>query len=176
MGEMLGWAHSKARIWAWVVAELVSLPALLHPQHQGELSRTALASSSNAAAGKEAEPALSFSCPQGLLSHIYATSFSSIVLPRRGAESTLPRAAAVEGQGQLSCSHEEMGVGVGTALLSAPSCRGARRGASLPHPHHQEADKGQGQMPCTHPWAQLTCESLNPVGIYTGICVNCFLF
>ena len=102
MGEMLGWAHSKARIWAWVVAELVSLPALLHPQHQGELSRTALASSSNAAAGKEAEPALSFSCPQGLLSHIYATSFSSIVLPRRGAESTLPRAAAVEGQGQLS--------------------------------------------------------------------------
>jgi hypothetical protein len=39
---MLGWAKSKPWIWAWVVAELVSLLALPNPHHQGELSSSAL--------------------------------------------------------------------------------------------------------------------------------------
>lgn len=34
-GEMLGWANSKS--WIWVVIELVNLPALPCPCHQGQL-------------------------------------------------------------------------------------------------------------------------------------------
>lgn len=49
---MLGWVSSKPWIWAWMIAELVSLLALLRPHHQGELSDTAPASSSSATAGK----------------------------------------------------------------------------------------------------------------------------
>jgi len=47
---MLGPANSKLRIWAWVVAEWVSPPALLHPHHQGELFSTAQGGPPNAAA------------------------------------------------------------------------------------------------------------------------------
>lgn len=49
---MLGWANGKPWIWAWVITELVSLLAHLHPHHHDELSSTALAGSPNAAAGK----------------------------------------------------------------------------------------------------------------------------
>jgi hypothetical protein len=49
---MLGWANSKPWIWAWEVDKLVSLPALLYQNPQGELSIKALGSSPNAAAGK----------------------------------------------------------------------------------------------------------------------------
>jgi hypothetical protein len=48
----VGWANSEPWIWAWVVAELIIPAALLHPHHQGELSNTSLASSSNAIASK----------------------------------------------------------------------------------------------------------------------------
>jgi hypothetical protein len=59
--------------WAWVVAELVSPPALLNPPQQGELSNTASGSSPNAAA-------LLLSCPQP--AHLaLATRASSTVLP-----------------------------------------------------------------------------------------------
>lgn len=47
---MLGWA--KALALDLGVIELVSLPALLHPHHQGKLYSTAPAGSSNATAGK----------------------------------------------------------------------------------------------------------------------------
>lgn len=39
-GKLRGWASSKPWIWGWV-AELVSLPTLPYPHHQGELSSTA---------------------------------------------------------------------------------------------------------------------------------------
>ena len=42
----------------WVVTELTSLPAFLHPDHQGELCGTALASSFKAVPGKGVGPAL----------------------------------------------------------------------------------------------------------------------
>jgi hypothetical protein len=66
---MLGWPNSKSWIWAWVVAELVSLPALLGPHHHCELFSTALASSPNAAAGI-GQGQLSFSHGEGQLSHL----------------------------------------------------------------------------------------------------------
>lgn len=47
---MLEWAKSKPWIWAWLVAELVSLPSLLLPHHWGQLSSTGLASSPSALA------------------------------------------------------------------------------------------------------------------------------
>jgi hypothetical protein len=37
-GVHVGWANSKPWVWAWVLAELVSPPALLYPHHQGQLS------------------------------------------------------------------------------------------------------------------------------------------
>ena len=49
-------------IWAWVVVELSSIPALPYPHHQGELSSTALASSSDAGASK-GQSQLLFSSP-----------------------------------------------------------------------------------------------------------------
>ena len=52
MRWMLGQANSKPWIWAWVVAELVSPQALLHPHHYHKFSITARASLANATAGK----------------------------------------------------------------------------------------------------------------------------
>lgn len=53
MEKMLGWAKLKPWIWPWKVAELVSVPALLHLHHyQGKLSHTALAGLSSAVACK----------------------------------------------------------------------------------------------------------------------------
>ena len=37
------WANSKPRIWAWVVDELITAPALLHPCYQGKLSSSSQA-------------------------------------------------------------------------------------------------------------------------------------
>lgn len=48
----MGWANSKAWILAWVVTELVSLPAFLCPLYQGELFSIVLASSPNVIASK----------------------------------------------------------------------------------------------------------------------------
>lgn len=39
-GQALQWASSKPEIRAWLVAELTSLPALLHPCHWGQISCT----------------------------------------------------------------------------------------------------------------------------------------
>jgi hypothetical protein len=73
---MLGWVNSKPWIGAWVVVELVILPALPHPHHQGQLSSTAPATSPNAAASKGQSqlyyshafrPALLNSCQQNQL-------------------------------------------------------------------------------------------------------------
>ena len=45
--------HSQMiQIWAWVVAELVSVPALPYPSHQGKFSSTAPARPPNAATGR----------------------------------------------------------------------------------------------------------------------------
>lgn len=44
----MGWMSG----WAWIVAGLVSLPALPHPHHQGELSGIVLASLPYVAMGK----------------------------------------------------------------------------------------------------------------------------
>ena len=49
---MLEWANSEPWIWAWVVAELVSLQAFLYPVYKCKLSSAALAISPNAGAGK----------------------------------------------------------------------------------------------------------------------------
>lgn len=46
------WANSQTWIWAWMLAELISLPALPQKHHQGELSSTTLASSPSAATGE----------------------------------------------------------------------------------------------------------------------------
>lgn len=45
---MFEWANSESWIWAWVLAELVSLLAHPHLQQQGDLSSTALPKPSNA--------------------------------------------------------------------------------------------------------------------------------
>jgi hypothetical protein len=51
-GVDLGWAYSKSRIGALVVARLLKPPALPHPHHQGGIFSTALAHLSNAAVDK----------------------------------------------------------------------------------------------------------------------------
>ena len=50
---MLVWDNSKAWIWTWILAELVSPPAFPHSYHWGELSSTVPASSSYVTASKE---------------------------------------------------------------------------------------------------------------------------
>jgi hypothetical protein len=121
---MLGWVSSEPRIWPWVVAELVSLPALPQEHHQGGLSSTTLANSPHAtalvrgrvsslavmtpgpalptASGGESKvgASLPHPCPQGQL--IFAiTRVSSPVLLRAGTGPTFQNAAASEGRGQL---------------------------------------------------------------------------
>jgi len=51
-GVDVGVGQLKAWIWVWEVSEKVSLPILWHLHSRGELSSTALPSSSNAAASK----------------------------------------------------------------------------------------------------------------------------
>lgn len=36
MGLMLAWANSKTWSWAWIVAELVTIPVFFHSYHQGQ--------------------------------------------------------------------------------------------------------------------------------------------
>lgn len=77
-----------------MVAELVNLPALPQSHNQGEISNTALASSTNAVA----------LTPSGRLAQAFAASTDSTMLPRQGARPALLSATASEGQGQLSPS------------------------------------------------------------------------
>ena len=70
-GVNVGMGQQDLRLMA---AELVILPALLHPCHQDQLSITAPASPPNAKAFKG----------QGCLTHTNGTRASSIALPRRG--------------------------------------------------------------------------------------------
>ena len=65
--QMLWWTSLKHLIWAWMVAELFSLPALLCTHHQGQFSSTPQASSSDAAASKR----------RGQLSHSHTLGASS---------------------------------------------------------------------------------------------------
>jgi hypothetical protein len=68
----------KPWIEAWVVAELVSPPALLHPQHGSQLPDTDLTSSPNAATGNEEASSPSL-MPSGRLTHTHTTKASSTV-------------------------------------------------------------------------------------------------
>lgn len=81
--------------------EMLSLPALMHPYHQDEISSTAPARSPNATASKR-QGQLSCSYTQRDSSPVLApTMASSTVLPRLGSEPPLQSAAVNEGQGQL---------------------------------------------------------------------------
>lgn len=93
---MLVWASSKPWIWAWGLAKLVSLPALLSLHHQGELSSSVLATSPSATTDKSYKVGSLALMPSSVPP---ATRASSTVLPRGGAGPTLPGAAAIEGQG-----------------------------------------------------------------------------
>lgn len=73
-----------------MVAELVNLAALPQSHNQGEISNTALSSSTNAVA----------LTPSGRLAQAFATS------TRQGARPALLSATASEGQGQLSHPYE----------------------------------------------------------------------
>ena len=101
MEQMLEWANSKPWIWVWVVAELVSPPALWHLYFQGKLSALTLLAHSMPLQ-KEAGSALLFSCPWIWLYHTHSTRAISTVLSSLGTRSILLTAAAGEGLGQLS--------------------------------------------------------------------------
>jgi hypothetical protein len=94
----VGISQLKTLDWAWVVAELVILPALLYPHHHGEFSSTTLASSSNAKA-KRVRARSSILTPSGLALLYLCLRASSTVLPRWGAVPTLLSAESSEGQG-----------------------------------------------------------------------------
>ena len=76
-----GSANSEPWIWAWEVAELISLLTLLGPYHQGEHSSTAPASSSRAAVDKARVSSPNF-MSLGWLTSAFLTRASSAVLPR----------------------------------------------------------------------------------------------
>ena len=61
---MLGWANSKPWIWAWMVAELVSPPALQHPPQQSALQRCLPRLLSLCCGWQGAGSALPPSCPR----------------------------------------------------------------------------------------------------------------
>ena len=125
---MLGWANSEPWIWAWMVAELVSPPALQHPPQQSALQRCLPRLLSlccgwqgagsalpplRLARSRVSSPAL---IPSGRLTCTYASEASSTVLPRQGAGPALSRAAAGERLGELVCSRD-----LGS---SSPNCCG----------------------------------------------------
>lgn len=120
---MLQWANSKPWIWLWVVAELVSLPALLYTQHQGEISSTTQASLPNAIAGRDHGQLFLY---HALRASLPNHTSSTMLLSRGVGVSSLPSAAASKGLGQLSCSHmlragSPMVLPLGLALLCCPS-------------------------------------------------------
>lgn len=63
------WANIKSWIWAWVVAELVSLQALPYT-HQGKLSDTTFSYDTQCCHLEETESVFLLSCPQGWLTCI----------------------------------------------------------------------------------------------------------
>jgi hypothetical protein len=102
MIQVLGWINSELWIWAWVVAEVVSVLALLSPYHQGELSSTALARQSDTTIGRRPM----FSCLREAHLH-QQLHLHSTLLSSQGVGFTFPSAAAGKGWGQLSCSQPE---------------------------------------------------------------------
>ena len=92
--------------WAWVVAGLVSTLVLSHPQHQGELSSTALASSSMLQR-QEACMASSL-CLGAVHQHpCHQSQLHCVTQWRFGTFFPLMHAVAGEGLGQLSCTNPE---------------------------------------------------------------------
>ena len=81
-GVDVGVGQLKALDLPWIIAELVSLLALLHPHHQGELSNTAPASSPHTTAGKGRGPGFLLSCPRDWIISTQPTRVSSTVLFR----------------------------------------------------------------------------------------------
>lgn len=95
----MGWANSEPWFWVWLVAGLVSPPALPCPLHQGDVSSIALVSSPLAVMSKGAG-LVPLASPQSQLSYTYTIRASSAGLLRGGAGPALLSAVA-EGQGQL---------------------------------------------------------------------------
>ena len=115
--------QSKPWIWTWVVAELLSPPALWYQHHQDELSSTAPPMSHLSGVG----PARLFSCSGGRA----GTGDSPIPMPPGPA---LLNAASGEGQGS-----------------AFPPVQVARSGgvAPLPHPCHNRQGAGPAILsPC----------------------------
>ena len=77
-----GVVNSKSRILAWMVAELVSLPALPHTHRQGQLSSMSLANSPKCHNQQGTGLAFLLSWPQGWLTLAFASWDSSTELPR----------------------------------------------------------------------------------------------
>ena len=97
-GEDAGVVKSKLWIWAWVVAELLSPPVLLHPHHHGKLLSTAPGSSPSAAAGKGLGQFSGSHALMPVLIFPFATrasSTTSTVLPKQGSSPTFPSATGL---------------------------------------------------------------------------------
>lgn len=123
MIQILRWVNSEPSIWAWVTAEQVSLLALSYPNHQGELSRTALGRPPNAAmiGRRQGQPSCSRYLALAYLHPLLRIKHHCGAQSRCWPHST--SAGACEGLGQLSRSHT-LRAGLATPLLSglAPFC------------------------------------------------------
>lgn len=140
---MLRWDNSKPWIWAGVVVQLVSSPALLFLDHQSDLSSTATAKLPNAAASKM----------QGQLSYSPVFRASSPVPHPQPGSAGLYCPGKV--QDLLSGGLQPVkGRDSSTFLMtSGPTDLpdlGEGDKASLPHSHCLKADDGWGQLSHTH--------------------------
>jgi hypothetical protein len=100
--EDLGVGHFRALLWAWVAANLGSVPALLYPRHQGKLSSTVPARPLNASISRRQGQLYCFHALGQARPHPYLQSqLHSDAQSRHGAHS--PNCCNVPGLGQLHC-------------------------------------------------------------------------